>query len=106
MDWSEISENALPVRRDDEPEDLRRNIADELADHLTCAMQQERRRTDDEQIAKRAVLDRFGNLRKIAYQLWWDEMKEKIMSQRLTLAAAEILQTDGCRPARIGRQAR
>ena len=31
----------LPAPRDDEPESLRRDIVDELADHLQCSLQRE-----------------------------------------------------------------
>jgi hypothetical protein len=81
----------LPAPRDDEPADLRRDIVDELADHLHCAVDRERQRaalegsdpalTDKDQLWARVVA-RFGHPARIARQLWWDAMKEKIMSQR------------------------
>jgi len=48
VDWPELSENAFPAPRDDEPDSLRRDIADDLADHLTCSLWQQLRQTDDE----------------------------------------------------------
>ena len=93
MDWPELSENAFPAPRDDEPDSLRRDIADELADHLTCSLRQQLRQTgdDDEHEAQRAVLDRFGDPERIARKLWFDWMKEKIMTGRLTLVTGAIL---------------
>ena len=51
---------AFPPPRGDEPAGLRRDIADELADHLYCAVQQELKRTHDKQTAQENVLARFG----------------------------------------------
>ena len=47
MDWPEIIAEGFLGTRDGEPPDLRRDIADELNDHLACAMQRELRRTDE-----------------------------------------------------------
>lgn len=85
MDWPEIIIEGFPGPRDGEPPDLRRDIADELNDHLACAMQRELRRTDDPAVAENAVLDRFGNPKRIARQLWWDAMKEQIMKDRIMI---------------------
>ncbi len=85
MSWREGIEAELPPPLDGESADLRQDIIDELADHLACAMQRERKYTDDEAAAQRAVLKRFGNPGRIAYRLWFDAMKETIMSQRISL---------------------
>lgn len=90
MEWRDELKEALPSPRRDEPASLRRDIEDELADHLHCAMAREGATATDETQARRAVLERFGNPRRVAYKLWWDAMKEKIMKDRL-LAAASIL---------------
>jgi hypothetical protein len=106
----------LPAPRDDEPESLRRDIVDELADHLQCALHREllanqaspRRQSGDshsEQPARQhpqtdvwgspnhawqQVLTRFGNPATIARRLWFDAMKERLMAQK-TMAAALVL---------------
>jgi hypothetical protein len=81
----------LPAPRDDEPPGLREGIVAELADHLACAYHRELHRTGDEELARRNVLARFGDPAQVAYRLWWDAMKEKIMSQRLMLAASLVM---------------
>jgi hypothetical protein len=86
VDWPDIIIEGFPGPRDGEPPDLRRDIADELNDHLACAMQRELRRTDDDKAAERAVLDRFGDPKRIARRLWWDAMKEQVMKDRIMLA--------------------
>ncbi len=90
----------LPAPRDDEPADLRRDILDELSDHLQCAVDRERQRAalEGEDVAslpesnlwQRAVT-RFGEPAKIVRQLWWDAMKERIMSQRTQTASLVIM---------------
>lgn len=91
MSWPPEISPDLPAPRDDEPESLRRDIADELADHLQSAFVRELHATRDEAAAKDKVLDRFGNPNAIARKLWFDAMKEKIMSQRVTLAVTTAM---------------
>jgi hypothetical protein len=85
----------LPAPRDDEPHELRGDIADELADHLACSMGRERLR-DDQQRGRSEeelfgeVIDRFGDPREVARRLWWDAMKEKIMAQRLMMGVTLV----------------
>ena len=94
MSWREGIEAGLPPPPlDSESADLRRDIIDELADHLACAMQRERRHTDDEAAAQRAVIERFGNPGRLAYRLWFDAMKETIMSQRISLVTNIVVAT-------------
>jgi hypothetical protein len=81
----------MPPPNPDEPASLRRDIADELGDHLACSFARERQRTDDDETARRAVLNRFGDPRKIARRLWLDAMKEVIMNQRTLLTTCIIL---------------
>ena len=58
MSWREGIEAGLPPPPlDGESGDLRRDIIDELADHLDCAMQRERKHTDDDVAAQRAVIE-------------------------------------------------
>lgn len=85
MSWREGIQAGLPPPLEGESADLRQDIIDELADHLACAMQRERKCTDDDAAAQRAVIERFGNPGRIAYRLWFDAMKETIMSQRISL---------------------
>src|SRR5262249_18306213 len=80
-------DSAFPGPSEEEPADLRRDIADELADHLETSFQNELSRTSDEGAAKAATLSRFGDPNRLAYRLWFDAMKGTIMTQRLTLAA-------------------
>jgi hypothetical protein len=91
LDWHNDITGELPAPRDDEPEHLRKDIADELSDHLHCALNRELHVTNNEHQAKQNVLSRFGNVNRIARQLWFDWMKEKIMSQRLTLAMSAVM---------------
>lgn len=83
--WGEDLAGELPPLRDDEPPTLRQDILDELSDHLTCALHRELLGGHDESGARRRVLERFGNVRRLARQLWWAAMKEKIMAQRILL---------------------
>ncbi|MBI1344776.1 hypothetical protein GC163_00655 [bacterium] len=80
----------LPPLRDDEPSSLRQDILDELADHLSCAYRRELLLTTDDQTARSRVLDRFGNPVRIAYQLWFQAMWSRIMSQRIVLACSVL----------------
>ena len=91
MAWSDDITGELPAQRDDEPEHLRQNTADELSDHLRCALNRELHVTQNEQQAKQNVLSRFGNVNRIARKLWFDWMKEKIMTQRLNLAMTSLM---------------
>ena len=81
----------LPAPNADEPGALRRDILDELADHLECAARREALSHPDPQEAQRRVLARFGDPRKIARQLWFEAMKEKLMLQKLTLALVTLV---------------
>jgi len=85
----------LPEPFEEEPESLRQDIADELQDHLLSSLGQELQRTPEEKQAKQNVLNRFGDVRKIARQLWFDWMKGKIMTQRITLATT-LFMTIAC----------
>ncbi|MFO0917816.1 MAG: hypothetical protein U0872_05805 [Planctomycetaceae bacterium] len=88
----------LPAPRDDEPPSLRDDIADELADHLHCALRRELLKDGDAVAAEERVIDRFGNPKKLARRLWWQAMWSRIMGQRilsglqwmLTLAAVVL----------------
>ncbi len=91
MSWYEDIATSLPPPDGDAETDLRRDILDELADHLDCAMRRELRRSDDETAARSAVLHRFGDPKRIAYRLWFDALKEKIMSQRISLVTNIVL---------------
>lgn len=91
MNWANVIIEGLPPRRGNEPGSLRGDIADELADHLACALSRELRRTDDPAAAEKAVLTRFGNPATVARRLWWDAMKENIVKDRIMIAVMVVL---------------
>jgi len=91
MHWPPDIADDLPAPRDDEPSSLRQDIADELRDHLQCAFTRELHVTRDEQAAQEKALDRFGDPRAIARKLWFDALKDNIMSQRLTFVALALV---------------
>jgi hypothetical protein len=91
MNWPDEIADELPAPRDDEPSSLRQDIADELADHLHSSFVRELHRTPEETSAREHVLDRFGDPRRVARKLWFDAMKEKIMSQRVNLALSSLM---------------
>ncbi len=76
----------LPAPFDGEPESVRKDIADELADHLACAYRRELLLTADDQTARRNVLHKFGDPRRIARQLWFQALWGRIMLAKLKLA--------------------
>jgi len=93
FDPSELTAG-LPAPAGDEPPSLRRDIADELADHIECAWQRESRARpqegfSDEEI-KRRIVERFGMPAAVARRLWWDAVKEQIMSGRITAAMTTL----------------
>jgi hypothetical protein len=90
MKWLPDIAGDLPAPRDDEPSSLRQDIVDELADHLHSSFNRELHFTPEESSAKHNVLDRFGDPRRIARQLWFDAMKEKIVSQRVQIGALVV----------------
>src|SRR5687768_1904268 len=83
--------SALPGPDDREPPMLRRDIADELSDHLTCAVNRELRRIDDEPTARRAALEKFGDPAAIARRLYLEAMKEAIMKDRVLITTVALL---------------
>lgn len=79
----------LPPCRDDEPSNLRQDIADEILDHLACGLRREILINNrNEILARERVLDRFGDPREVARKLWFQAMWSQIMSQRVVLASA------------------
>jgi len=89
--WREAVGEGFGPHREGEPAGLRRDIIDELTDHLDCAMRRELVAAPDERAAERKVLARFGDPRRIARRLWLDAMKETIMSQRIMLGVVVLL---------------
>ncbi len=81
----------LPPPRDVEPAGLRRDILDELADHLGCAYNRELLRGADSGEARRRVMERFGDPAALARRLWFDAMKGKIMAQRVMIATCFVV---------------
>ncbi|QDU07890.1 hypothetical protein [Gimesia aquarii] len=91
MAWPEISLEDFPPKRDDEPSSLRQDILDELTDHFSCALNRELLKNSDERLAQERVIKQFGDPVKIAHQLWFDAMKEKIMSQRIMTGVSVVM---------------
>lgn len=90
----------LPPSRDDEPASLRQDIFDELADHLACALDRERKRQsarpETTESPGQRVLKRFGNPAQIALRLWRDAMWGKIVTQRIVIALASLVAVACC----------
>ena len=91
MAWPDDVGEALGPPRRDEPANLHDDITDELSDHLDCAMRRELLATGDEDEARRNVLQRFGDPKRIASRLWFDAMKEKIVKDRIMIGVAIVL---------------
>lgn len=91
MAWPEVSIEDFPPQRDDEPASLRQDILDELTDHFACALNRELLKNSNEQLARQRVLNQFGDPIKVARQLWFDAMKEKIMSQRMMTGFSAVM---------------
>lgn len=91
MSFDEVLSAELPEPRDDEPENLRRDILDELADHLACSHRRELLSGADAESARRRAFERFGDPAAIAARLWLDAMKGRIMSQRILATACVLL---------------
>jgi hypothetical protein len=95
MDFRDTLSALLPSPRDDEPASLRQDILDELGDHLACACKRELLRGVEASVARRRVLQQFGDPAAVARRLWLDAMKGKIMAQRLLVAACLVLMAAG-----------
>jgi len=92
MNWSELVNEGFPSPHEREPAELRGDIADELSDHLTCIFEGEQNRNEsDEHMSRDRALERFGNPKRIAYRLWWEAMKERIMRDRIILIAMILM---------------
>jgi hypothetical protein len=81
----------LPSPRDDEPNGLRDDIVDELADHLSCAYRRELLRGADVATARKRILERFGDPAAVARRLWLDAMRGRIMTQRILVLCCIVL---------------
>jgi hypothetical protein len=81
-------EGALPEPRGGEPRDLRRDILDEIGDHLTLGMEEEAAAGAGPEAARAAALERFGDPAAVARRLWFDAIKEAAMKDRVVLWAA------------------
>ena len=61
MDFRNGLSALLPPPRDDEPASLRKDIIDELSDHLVCAYHRELLRGVASNVAHQRVLEQFGD---------------------------------------------
>src|SRR5262249_31828706 len=91
MDYHDALSADLPAPQDDDPAGLRRDILDELADHLACAYNRERLRGADAGEARKRVFERFGDPAAVARRLWFDAIGGKIMAQRVLLTACLVV---------------
>ncbi len=91
MDFRQTLSAELPPPRDGEPPSLRQDILDELADHLACAHKRELLRGIGASDARAHVLEQFGDPVAVARRLWLDAMKERIMLQRVVVAACLVV---------------
>lgn len=85
----------LPAPRDDEPPTLRQDIIDEVRDHLHSSLLRELHRTPDEQQAQHNVLQRFGDPAALVRKLWFQALRDKIMTQKI-LSASALLMAVAC----------
>ena len=83
MTWNKDPDKSFPARHPREPDGLRQDILDEIADHLACAAEreQDRQENENEEAVWGRVLERFGNPDTIARKLWWDQMWEAVMRE-------------------------
>ena len=91
MEFQQALSDQLPAPRDDEPQGLRQDIVDELADHLACSAQRELLRGADPATARARVLERFGDPAAVARRLWLDAMRGKIMTQRVVIGTCILV---------------
>ncbi len=91
MAWNEDILSDLPAPNSEEPMSLRQDIADELKDHLQCSAHREALSPSDPETVEQRVIARFGNPKRIARQLWFEAMKEKLMMQKVTLALVSLV---------------
>ncbi len=91
MNPGDAFEAGLPPPQADEPPALRRDIIDELADHLECSFRHELLRGCDPETARARALARFGDPAVVARRLWFDAMKGRIMKQRLLIGAGVVV---------------
>ena len=75
MDFGDAIETDLPAPRDDEPDGLRQDILDELADHLACSFNRELLRGASPAEARRRAIERFGDPAAVARRLWLEAMR-------------------------------
>lgn len=91
MQWPEAGTDPFPQRRQREPENLRNDILDELADHLALAAEDEMDKYGQtREGAWSRALERFGNPDAVARRLWWDAMKERIMRDWIQTGIAAV----------------
>jgi hypothetical protein len=91
MDFRDTLSEGLPAPRDDEPAEVRRDIVDELADHLSCSYSRELLRGSQPGAARQRVFERFGDPAAVARRLWLDAIGAKLMLQRILLATCLVV---------------
>jgi hypothetical protein len=91
MDFRDTLSGELPAPRDDEPDGVRRDIVDELADHLACSYNRELLRGLDPDAARQRVFQRFGDPAAVARRLWLEAIGAKLMAQRVLVATCLVV---------------
>ncbi len=86
MDWHDEITAKLPPHHDEEPATLREEIIYELRDHLEASFRRELLICVDADLARQRVLENFGNPADIALNLWYEAMKGKLMTNKISLA--------------------
>lgn len=91
MRWPEAGQKLFPSPHRAEPENLRQDIIDELADHLALAADDEAvKQGQSREAVWRRVIERFGNPNGVARRLWWDAMKERVMRDWIHTGIAAV----------------
>lgn len=96
MPWREELDSGFSDNQRDDGVNIRDDIADELFDHLECSYRDALLREGDESVARRSVLDRFGDPAVVARQLWWESMKGHIMKNHIRTGMITIALTLSC----------
>lgn len=93
MNWLKRIDELSDFQRSDPLQGLKRDIADEIADHLACAQDRERGAGCEEDVATRKALENFGDPARLARRLWRDAVMDRMVRRWIpfSLAAMAVL---------------